>query len=86
MLDNQYGDSSEQVLYIYIYNSLQSKNYPSVKMIHKLLNRFYHMLLYYSPYQSRNGEIFINLVTKYKMENYRGNMTFIPTLKTPAKE
>lgn len=56
-----------------------------MKMNHKLLNRFYHMLLYYSPYQSRNGDLFITLVTKYKMENYRGNMTLIPTLKTPLK-
>lgn len=49
-----------------------------MKMIHKLLNRFHHMLLYYSPYQSRNGDCFITLVTKYKMENYRGKYDFNP--------
>lgn len=62
------------------------KNHPQVKIVHKYLILFCHMLVYYSPCQNTNGPLFIAVFSKYRMENYRKKYDLNPSKNPQMNE
>lgn len=62
------------------------KNHPAVKIVHKYLILFCHMLVYYSLCQNTNGPLFIAMFSIYWMEKYRKKYDLNPSKNPQMNE